>query len=105
MKLAKIYTKYQEAVDALRHEQLGRKQSEAILERVFLDLFFMRTRIRVNIHLFFSYVNLVHFSQTLCCSIWSSLDMILSFFIRYLHYTSFCSDEKCFMFIYFSIGC
>lgn len=29
-----MYAKYQEAVDALRHEQLGRKQSEAILQRV-----------------------------------------------------------------------
>lgn len=34
LKLAKIYARYQEAVDALRHEQMGRKQSEAILERV-----------------------------------------------------------------------
>lgn len=34
LKLGKIYAKYQEAVDALRHEQLGRKQSQAILERV-----------------------------------------------------------------------
>ncbi|KAG5549723.1 hypothetical protein RHGRI_014880 [Rhododendron griersonianum] len=32
--LAKMYAKYQEAVDALRHEQLGRKHSQAILERV-----------------------------------------------------------------------
>lgn len=29
-----MYGKYQEAVDALRHEQLGRKHSEMILERV-----------------------------------------------------------------------
>lgn len=29
-----MYAKYQEAVDALRHEQLGRKESEAILQRV-----------------------------------------------------------------------
>ncbi|KAL6974118.1 hypothetical protein U1Q18_028301 [Sarracenia purpurea var. burkii] len=36
--LAKMYAKYQEAVDALRHEQLGRKQSEAILERVLYEI-------------------------------------------------------------------
>ncbi|XP_059455352.1 nuclear-pore anchor isoform X2 [Corylus avellana] len=36
--LAKMYSKYQEAVDALRHEQLGRKQSEAILQRVLYEL-------------------------------------------------------------------
>lgn len=34
LKLAKIYARYQEVGDALRHEQMGRKQSEAILERV-----------------------------------------------------------------------
>ncbi|KAL0725759.1 hypothetical protein Bca4012_040358 [Brassica carinata] len=31
--LAKIYEKYQEAVDAMRHEQLGRKEAELILQR------------------------------------------------------------------------
>jgi hypothetical protein len=31
-----MYAKYQEAVDALRHEQLGRKESEGILQRVWL---------------------------------------------------------------------
>ncbi|KAL8470223.1 hypothetical protein ACS0TY_032908 [Phlomoides rotata] len=36
--LAKIYAKYQEAADALRHEQLGRKQSQAILERVLYEI-------------------------------------------------------------------
>ncbi|XP_021726285.1 nuclear-pore anchor-like [Chenopodium quinoa] len=36
--LAKMYTKYQEAADALRHEQLGRKQTQAILERVLLEI-------------------------------------------------------------------
>ncbi|KAK6926183.1 Nucleoprotein TPR/MLP1 [Dillenia turbinata] len=36
--LAKMYEKYQEAVDALRHEQLGRKQSQAILERVLYEI-------------------------------------------------------------------
>ncbi|XP_057795095.1 nuclear-pore anchor [Salvia miltiorrhiza] len=36
--LGKIYGKYQEAVDALRHEQLGRKQSQAILERVLYEI-------------------------------------------------------------------
>ncbi|XAR59903.1 hypothetical protein NMG60_11015913 [Bertholletia excelsa] len=36
--LAKMYTKYQEAVDALRHEQLGRKQAQAILERVLYEI-------------------------------------------------------------------
>ncbi|KAL6544653.1 hypothetical protein OROMI_023515 [Orobanche minor] len=36
--LAKMYSKYQEAVDALRHEQLGRKQSQAILERVLYEI-------------------------------------------------------------------
>lgn len=40
-KLAKMYAKYQEAVDALRHEQLGRKQSQAILERVLYWLLLM----------------------------------------------------------------
>lgn len=29
-----MYAKYQEAVDAHRHEQLGRKESEAVLQRV-----------------------------------------------------------------------
>ncbi|XP_010417589.1 PREDICTED: nuclear-pore anchor-like [Camelina sativa] len=36
--LAKIYEKYQEAVDALRHEQLGRKEAEMILQRVLSEL-------------------------------------------------------------------
>ncbi|KAL1563061.1 nuclear-pore anchor-like [Salvia divinorum] len=36
--LGKMYAKYQEAVDALRHEQLGRKQSQAILERVLYEI-------------------------------------------------------------------
>ncbi|KAI9161249.1 hypothetical protein LWI28_015729 [Acer negundo] len=36
--LAKIYEKYQDAVDALRHEQLGRKESEAVLQRVLYEL-------------------------------------------------------------------
>ncbi|XP_059661908.1 nuclear-pore anchor isoform X2 [Cornus florida] len=36
--LAKMYAKYQETVDALRHEQLGRKQSQAILERVLYEI-------------------------------------------------------------------
>lgn len=36
--LVKIYEKYQEAVDALRHEQLGRKHSQLILERVFHEI-------------------------------------------------------------------
>lgn len=29
-----MYAKYQEAADALHHEELGRKQTQAILERV-----------------------------------------------------------------------
>ncbi|GAB2276376.1 hypothetical protein Dimus_011104 [Dionaea muscipula] len=36
--LAKLYAKYQEAVDALRHEQMGRQQSQAILERVLSEI-------------------------------------------------------------------
>ncbi|KAL3498454.1 hypothetical protein ACH5RR_041186 [Cinchona calisaya] len=36
--LAKLYTKYQEVVDALQHEQLGRKQSQAILERILYEI-------------------------------------------------------------------
>ncbi|XP_057958216.1 nuclear-pore anchor [Malania oleifera] len=36
--LAKMYSKYQEAVDALQHEQLGRKQAQAILERVLFEI-------------------------------------------------------------------
>ncbi|PIA37605.1 hypothetical protein AQUCO_03000279v1 [Aquilegia coerulea] len=36
--LAKMYEKYQEAVDALRHESMGRKQSQAILERVLYEI-------------------------------------------------------------------
>lgn len=36
--LAKMYSKYQEAVDALRHEQLGRKHSEAMLEQVLHEI-------------------------------------------------------------------
>ncbi|ESQ27187.1 hypothetical protein EUTSA_v10017995mg [Eutrema salsugineum] len=36
--LAKIYEKYQEAVDALRHEQLGRREAELILQRVLSEL-------------------------------------------------------------------
>ncbi|GMJ10522.1 TRANSLOCATED PROMOTER REGION, nuclear pore anchor [Hibiscus trionum] len=36
--LAKMYAKYHEAVDALRHEQLGRKESESILKRVLREI-------------------------------------------------------------------
>ncbi|XP_047326588.1 nuclear-pore anchor-like [Impatiens glandulifera] len=36
--LGKMYTKYQEAVDALKHEQLDRKQTQAVLERVFYEI-------------------------------------------------------------------
>ncbi|CAH1431370.1 unnamed protein product [Lactuca virosa] len=36
--LVKMYEKYQEAVDALRHEQLGRKQAESILKRVLHEI-------------------------------------------------------------------
>ncbi|XP_022892309.1 nuclear-pore anchor [Olea europaea var. sylvestris] len=36
--LAKLYAKYQEAVDALQHEQLGRKQTQAVLERVLYEI-------------------------------------------------------------------
>ncbi|KAL3625105.1 hypothetical protein CASFOL_031773 [Castilleja foliolosa] len=36
--LAQMYVKYQEAVDALRHEQLGRKQTQALLERVLYEI-------------------------------------------------------------------
>ncbi|XP_050371497.1 nuclear-pore anchor [Argentina anserina] len=36
--LAKMYAKYQEAVDAMHHEQLGRKESEAILQRVLYEI-------------------------------------------------------------------
>ncbi|XP_021299554.1 nuclear-pore anchor isoform X2 [Herrania umbratica] len=36
--LAKMYAKYQEAVDALRHERLGRKESESTLQRVLCEL-------------------------------------------------------------------
>lgn len=36
--LAKIYTKYQEAVDAWRHERQACKQSQAILERVLHEI-------------------------------------------------------------------
>ncbi|XP_031477595.1 nuclear-pore anchor isoform X2 [Nymphaea colorata] len=36
--LAKMYAKYQETVDALRHEKLGRKQSQAILEKVLSEI-------------------------------------------------------------------
>ncbi|CAN6689128.1 unnamed protein product [Malus baccata var. baccata] len=36
--LAKMYAKYQEAIDAFRHEQLGRKESEAVLQRVLFEL-------------------------------------------------------------------
>ncbi|XP_010260814.1 PREDICTED: nuclear-pore anchor isoform X2 [Nelumbo nucifera] len=36
--LAKMYAKYQETVDALRHEQLGRKQSDEILRRVLYEI-------------------------------------------------------------------
>ncbi|KAJ6817739.1 nuclear-pore anchor [Iris pallida] len=36
--LAKMYEKYQEAADAARHEQWGRKHSEAILERVLHEI-------------------------------------------------------------------
>ncbi|KAL5568783.1 hypothetical protein UlMin_025358 [Ulmus minor] len=36
--LAKMYEKYQEAVDAMRHEQFGRKESEAVLQRVLYEL-------------------------------------------------------------------
>ncbi|KAH7688768.1 nucleoprotein TPR protein [Dioscorea alata] len=36
--LAKMYEKYQETADALRHEKWGRKHSEAILERVLHEI-------------------------------------------------------------------
>ncbi|XVF77755.1 hypothetical protein PTKIN_Ptkin14bG0072200 [Pterospermum kingtungense] len=36
--LAKMYEKYHEAVDALRHEQLGRKEAESILQRVLREI-------------------------------------------------------------------
>ncbi|XP_074307607.1 nuclear-pore anchor [Silene latifolia] len=36
--LTKMYAKYQEAADAFRHEQMGRKQTEAILERVLFEV-------------------------------------------------------------------
>ncbi|KAJ0986603.1 hypothetical protein J5N97_004959 [Dioscorea zingiberensis] len=36
--LAKMYVKYQETADALRHEKWGRKHSEAILERVLHEI-------------------------------------------------------------------
>ncbi|KAL8046100.1 hypothetical protein ABFX02_08G156700 [Erythranthe guttata] len=36
--LNKMYVKYQEAVDALRHEQMGRKQAQSILERVLYEV-------------------------------------------------------------------
>ncbi|RRT78390.1 hypothetical protein B296_00010578, partial [Ensete ventricosum] len=34
--LAKMYEKYQEAADAVRHEKWGRKNAEAVLERVLI---------------------------------------------------------------------
>ncbi|KAM7250664.1 hypothetical protein ACFE04_022547 [Oxalis oulophora] len=36
--LVKLYAKYQEAVDAYRHEQLGRKEAESVLQRVLAEL-------------------------------------------------------------------
>ncbi|XP_022142171.1 nuclear-pore anchor isoform X2 [Momordica charantia] len=36
--LAKMYAKYQETVDAFRHEQMGRKEAEAVLQRVLYEL-------------------------------------------------------------------
>ncbi|KAM0835139.1 hypothetical protein ACQ4PT_063130 [Festuca glaucescens] len=36
--LAKIYEKYQEATDALRHERWGRRHAEAVLERVLHEI-------------------------------------------------------------------
>ncbi|XP_062222059.1 nuclear-pore anchor-like isoform X3 [Phragmites australis] len=36
--LAKIYEKYQEATDALRHERWGRRHAEAVLERVMHEI-------------------------------------------------------------------
>lgn len=36
--LAKMYAKYQEAVDAMRHEQMGRKEAEAVLQRVLYEI-------------------------------------------------------------------
>ncbi|KAK3159063.1 hypothetical protein QOZ80_2AG0145200 [Eleusine coracana subsp. coracana] len=36
--LAKIYEKYQEATDALRHERQGRRHAEAVLERVLHEI-------------------------------------------------------------------
>ncbi|XP_026414054.1 nuclear-pore anchor-like isoform X3 [Papaver somniferum] len=36
--LAKMYEKYQEASDALQHERLGRKQSQAVLEKVLFEI-------------------------------------------------------------------
>ncbi|KAG9439272.1 hypothetical protein H6P81_019437 [Aristolochia fimbriata] len=36
--LVKMYEKYQEAVDAWKHERMGRKHSEAVLERVLFEI-------------------------------------------------------------------
>ncbi|KAJ0552350.1 nuclear-pore anchor isoform X1 [Helianthus annuus] len=36
--LVKMYEKYQEAVDALRHEEFGRKHSQSVLERVLHEI-------------------------------------------------------------------
>ncbi|KAI3997019.1 hypothetical protein MKX01_021295 [Papaver californicum] len=36
--LAKMYEKYHEASDALHHERLGRKQSQAVLEKVLFEI-------------------------------------------------------------------
>ncbi|GAA0149677.1 primary active transporter [Lithospermum erythrorhizon] len=36
--LAKMYAKFQEAIDAWRHEQLGRKETQAILKRVLYEI-------------------------------------------------------------------
>lgn len=64
LKLAKIYARYQEAVDALRHEQMGRKQSEAILERVCI-LYCSSCD-----HSLFIYFILYFFFKLFCDSIW-----------------------------------
>lgn len=59
-----MYAKYQEAVDALRHEQLGRKESEAVLQRVWSQQW---------IYSFFEHIQrymYLSLSFTLICSKW-----------------------------------
>lgn len=83
VKLVKIYTKYQEAVDALHHEQLGRRQSQAILERVYVAE--LSTAYALLILMLFIYINVMLITflefRAYHCTIWHEFTIPLLIFL------------------------